>query len=52
MENSHSDEWFFSKYHSGFEVICQIHSMNTELSSGGWLFSKYHSGFEVIFEIP
>jgi len=34
MENSHSEEWLFSKYHSGFEVFFMFHSVNTELSFG------------------
>jgi len=54
MENSQSEEWLVSKYHSGFEVIFKIsfYEYRTLIRRGGyflsiirvlWLFLKYYS---------
>jgi len=41
MENSHSEERLFSKYHSGFEVIFQIsfYEYRTLIGRGGYFLS-------------
>jgi len=41
MENSLSEEWLVSKYHSGFEVIFQIlfYEYRTLIWSGGYFLS-------------